>query len=421
FEPYFIGYSHRTLIIPTDHVIPNPDYAAQRDDRASRGSLRSRRLPVTKTHQQTSQRLCLERVGETLLQNSQCLHDPYVREVGLLTTRARPEDIIQPLKDFQNSFKTGGLEGLNNAYHVLQVYAKQCHEEFTLEQSGEGTQLLTTALNPLKERGQSVLLSATDCLSAMEIGAKRAYRDRAFKHISHCNGRLRSSMRVLANAAFRSGCRINGLHIKHDCDISDCELDSPECVIDLGHVLGAFSMIKTLCIDFTDLPSDEVSRSDAFDQTGYRLEKASIRTVDDLLCEGLSHGLKKVRLSGFPISQYGLVCILGNSFHTLQSLELTQIALRRGTWDLVIPWLRNNFSLSEITIEDVYQVDDDDLNEEGYLAEEVDFGSICATGREEVNSALADCICGRVRIMDHKRLSYDQEMQDASDTDENEA
>lgn len=335
----------------------------------------------------------------------------YVRDVGLLTTRARPKDITRPLKNFQNSFKTGGLEDLNNAYHVLQVYAKQCHEEFTLEQSGEGTQLLTTALKSLKERGQSVLLSATDCPISMEIGAKRAYRDRTFKHISHCNGRLRSSMRVLANAAFRSGCRINGLHIKHDCDISDCELDSPECVIDLGHVLGAFSMIKTLCIDFTDLPSEKslkslgamlsisrqledvtVSLRCVPGRTGYRLEKASIRTVDDLLCEGLSHGLKKVRLSGFPISQYGLVCILGNSFHTLQSLELTQIALRRGTWDLVIPWLRNNFSLSEITIEDVYQVDDDDLNEEGYLAEEVDFGSICATGREEVNSALADCI-----------------------------
>ncbi|THZ18588.1 hypothetical protein D6C91_05463 [Aureobasidium pullulans] len=333
----------------------------------------------------------------------------YVREVGLLTTHARPERITKPLKNFQNSFKTGGLEDLNNAYHVLQVYAKQCHEEFTLEQSGEGTQLLTTALKSLKERGQSVLLSATDCPISMEIGAKRAYRDRAFKHISHCNGRLRSSMRALANAAFRSGCRINGLHIKHDCDISDCELDSPECVIDLGHVLGAFSMIKTLCIDFTDLPSEKSLKSlgamlsisrQLEDVTvslrcvpgTYRLEKASIRTVDDLLCEGLSHGLKKVRLSGFPISQYGLVCILGNSFHTLQSLELTQIALRRGTWDLVIPWLRNNFSLSEITIEDVYQVDDDDLNGEGYLAEEVDFESICATGREEVNSALADCI-----------------------------
>ncbi|THY26323.1 hypothetical protein D6D00_05673 [Aureobasidium pullulans] len=333
----------------------------------------------------------------------------YVREVGLLTTRARPERITKPLKDFQNSFKTGGLEDLNNAYHVLQVYAKQCHEEFTLEQSGEGTQLLTTALKSLKERGQSVLLSATDCLGPMEIGAKRAYRDHAFKYLSKCNGRLRSSMRVLANAAFRSGCRINGLHIEHDCDISDCALDAPECVIDLGHVLGAFSMIKTFCIEFRDLPSEKSLKSlgamlsisrQLEDVTvslrcvpgGYRLEKASIRTVDDLLCEGLSHGLKKVRLSGFPISQYGLVCILGNSFHTLQSLELTQIALRRGTWDLVIPWLRNNFSLSEITIEDVYQVDDDDLNEEGYLAEEVDFESICATGREEVNSALADCI-----------------------------
>ncbi|THW46789.1 hypothetical protein D6D22_02892 [Aureobasidium pullulans] len=333
----------------------------------------------------------------------------YVREVGLLTTRARPERITKPLKDFQNSFKTGGLEDLNNAYHVLQVYAKQCHEEFTLEQSGEGTQLLTTALKSLKERGQSVLLSATDCLGPMEIGAKRAYRDHAFKYLSKCNGRLRSSMRVLANAAFRSGCRINGLHIEHDCDISDCALDAPECVIDLGHVLGAFSMIKTFCIEFRDLPSEKSLKSlgamlsisrQLEDVTvslrcvpgGCRLEKASIRTVDDLLCEGLSHGLKKVRLSGFPISQYGLVCILGNSFHTLQSLELTQIALRRGTWGLVIPWLRNNFSLSEITIEDVYQVDDDDLNEEGYLAEEVDFESICATGREEVNSALADCI-----------------------------
>ncbi|CAC9888317.1 unnamed protein product [Aureobasidium pullulans] len=325
----------------------------------------------------------------------------YVREVGLLTTRARPERITKPLKDFQNSFKTGGLEDLNNAYHVLQVYAKQCHEEFTLEQSGEGTQLLTTALKSLKERGQSVLLSATDCLGPMEIGAKRAYRDHAFKYLSKCNGRLRSSMRVLANAAFRSGCRINGLHIEHDCDISDCALDAPECVIDLGHVLGAFSMIKTFCIEFRDLPSEKSLKSlgamlsisrQLEDVTvslrcvpgGCRLEKASIRTVDDLLCE--------VRLSGFPISQYGLVCILGNSFHTLQSLELTQIALRRGTWGLVIPWLRNNFSLSEITIEDVYQVDDDDLNEEGYLAEEVDFESICATGREEVNSALADCI-----------------------------
>ncbi|THY26635.1 hypothetical protein D6D01_04387 [Aureobasidium pullulans] len=346
---------------------------------------------------------------ETLLNICQHhLFGPYVAAISLTTKRAQADDIDEHLAVFQKLFRKGGLEGLDNAHHILKSYIDECHEQFALEKSGEGTRLLTASLRLLKERGQSVSLAVTDACSGFQpIGTLRAYRDRSFGARPNSTGRLKTSMRVLTNAAFRSGCRVDSLDIIHDCDNCGCGPDDSECLFNLGgHIMNTFNTMKTVYIKYSNLPSKASLKSlkailsisprldDVTIELGYvpdfHEQRLSIKFAEDLLsCRTFKPGWKRVKLCSFPISQKALVAILSNVSETLEILELESISLRRGTWDLVIPWIRNNLSLTMIDLGDLFEVDDDDLNEHGYLAESCDkYSGIFAEGTEEVQDAL---------------------------------
>ncbi|KAG9961189.1 hypothetical protein KCU61_g5877, partial [Aureobasidium melanogenum] len=286
-----------------------------------------------------------------------------------------------------------------------------------LEKSGQATRLITTALAALKRRGISADVSIHNGHSWSSIGWRKARRDCGYNMECKTQEHMNATIHIMFHAIFRSGCKVSSFQIEQNY-YGDHHLDGLENSIDLADSmqpqLHAFVDLRSLELTFKEMPKQKTLDSlDSILGHLYCLGRLRVELdcnpdsnsqdsrvgTEDVLASNTLLGslrstcLREIELHNVCISQKRLVLMLKASQDCLEKLDFYYVCLRRGSWDLILSWVRKNLHLNRLGLFALFEIDEDDYNEEGYYAwawkgdRSVDF-----IGEHDVKSGLSELL-----------------------------
>jgi len=315
---------------------------------------------------------------ETLLKI--CKHPligPRIRNISFYGCRLNRDLLSSLRRGVDSSFRGGDLRDIREARARLQAFLDFLEEEVELEQRAGIWFLLVEALRAIRGYGNSVSLAVfnypyTDpqMLGYQEVleRVSEDHRGSGIEDVLTRDG-IRSSFDTLFFAALRSQCCVEGLSL--DARHSWCETDFPQRRTDnsfCSHTSEVFLNVKalgfTLTPDLFKNDLDGLLRS--FLSFTKNLESLYLDCDCDLEDRGRSFGraiesfqsdcLRHANLGGGVCSQADLVSFLNRHKGTLSELDFSYFTLE-GSWEEVMLWIRDNCSLTYVSMEKLYEHD----------------------------------------------------------------
>lgn len=115
----------------------------------------------------------------------------------------------------------------------------------------------------------------------------------------------------------------------------------------------------------------------------------SIEYTDRVLQSVRFQSLRRVMLMRIQCSYGALIGLFSASAGSLRSLHLRHIALRRESWKVLLHWIRNNLSLSRLTLGGLHTINEAAIGEARCLVRERNMGGFhTGIGREHILSCI---------------------------------
>jgi len=362
-----------------------------------------------------------------------CAHPiigPYVDGVTLDAFRLGPDTYRRIQGKLEASITDGDIKSMKKHGNELQGLLEALEEDEILDDGGLAVNLLAKALKCIKtRRGEVAYLAVTSQYSNIGDGKglgklpndrKTVWQNEA----SHL--KPMSALRMLVDAAKRSGCRINQFEFDVPSYENFIELKSHiERAIstasdvfaglesfgihlrsagaqryseDLAKILPLAKSISALELSATSLVNDK------------RILHAgdSLQEIANILDSVNSDTLRRVKLEGFICEQDDLRRFLDRHNSTIKELSFSNLVMA-GSWDELLEWIGANLHLEKLELKALGTIDENASNDENggdfpvkWACPEV------LQGEEQVRLGLME-ILEQKRSADDKRLHDEEE------------
>ncbi|THX33885.1 hypothetical protein D6D10_07719 [Aureobasidium pullulans] len=365
---------------------------------------------------------------------------PYVRGITVEAYRLCHNRFGSDASELSEWAAEGNIEEMRGLMALLQGHMDALEEESILEDSGRAVDLLTEALKHIKVHHNSACLSLSAKWATSPLGGNKGL-GKLSDHRSHGAKsrtsllKFRATLRMLLDAAKRSGCQVDELaFIVPDEEVS-CELESSVDLV-TGTSIDIFAGLKSIKLALrsydTDLTTKNLALILPLAKCISTLELAARVYVEGEVVTGAkpatehatsilrsvrSNALRRVHLSTLVCEQRDLQAFLDKHKSTIKELLLTEIVVV-GSWNQMLEWFSDNLCLRRLEFDTLSTIDVEDRNgydaDDHHVVDSVRDGAL--QGEEQVRLGLME-ILQKKRSADGKCL-HDEEAGETEETEE---
>ncbi|THW33544.1 hypothetical protein D6D21_09952 [Aureobasidium pullulans] len=365
---------------------------------------------------------------------------PYVRGITVEAYRLCHNRFGSDASELSEWAAEGNIEEMRGLMALLQGHMDALEEESILEDSGRAVDLLTEALKHIKVHHNSACLSLSAKRATSPLGGNNGLGKLSDHRRHGAKSRtsllkFRATLRMILDAAKRSGCQVDELaFIVPDEEVS-CELESSVDLV-TGTSIDIFAGLKSIKLALrsydTDLTTENLALILPLAKCISTLELAARVYVEGEVVTGAkpatehatsilrsvrSNALRRVHLSTLVCEQRDLQAFLDKHKSTIKELFLIEIVVV-GSWNQMLEWFSDNLCLRRLEFNTLSTIDVEDRNgydaDDHHVVDSVRDGAL--QGEEQVRLGLMEILQNQ-RSADGKRL-HDEEAGETEETEE---